>query len=158
MADPIPMSPPMSRREALAEVESQSDGALTMRELPCATQITLRVAPGSAAGVAAATAIGGALPAEPNTVCSHGPLDVLWMGPDEWLLLSQELSADQLQRLLRPARGAATAVVDSARSARSSSSAVRPPARSCRVAASSIFTSRAWGSGAAHRLCWRGPR
>lgn len=67
-------------------MEPQSDGALTMRELPCATQITLRVSPGSAAGGAAATAIGGALPTEPNTVCSHGSLDVLWMGPDEWLL------------------------------------------------------------------------
>jgi sarcosine oxidase subunit gamma len=35
------------------------------------------------------TAIGVALPVEPNTVASHGPRSALWLGPDEWLVVDE---------------------------------------------------------------------
>ena len=50
--------------------------------------INLRGDPDNAAFVAAAeTALGQTLPIEPNTI-SNGDLDMLWLGPDEWLILA----------------------------------------------------------------------
>ncbi|OEV06730.1 hypothetical protein AN216_00115, partial [Streptomyces oceani] len=49
------------------------------------------------------------LPRTPNTVCRSRERTALWLGPDEWLLLAPEWTADQLTGELRAALRTATA-------------------------------------------------
>lgn len=105
MADPFPRSPLRSSQGAFADVDQESGGALAIRELPFTTQLTLRVDPDSAAARAVANVIGGPLPLVPNTAECRGALDVLWMGPDEWLLVSWEPTPSVLEPELRAACG-----------------------------------------------------
>lgn len=79
------------------------------------TMISVRVEPGSAAARAIAEVLGTPLSARCGEVASHGAHSVLWMGPDEWLVVS-EMSADLLRpELVAAATGAgdgSPAIVD----------------------------------------------
>ncbi|WP_460848536.1 sarcosine oxidase subunit gamma [Nocardioides ultimimeridianus] len=79
------------------------------------TMISVRVEPGSAAASAIAEVLGTALAARCGEVASHGPHSVLWMGPDEWLVVS-EMSADllrpELVAVARAAGDGSPAIVD----------------------------------------------
>jgi sarcosine oxidase subunit gamma len=98
--------PPTSPLEHLDELRTGPQrGAVTIAEVPCATQLTLRALPGSPAVEAIAAELGGALPAVPNTVHRHRECDVLWMGPDEWLIVGDEDEHGALERRLRGAVG-----------------------------------------------------
>ena len=88
MAEPVLRSPLESLADAFGAAQSESAGRVTLREIPFSTQLTLRVDPDSDAARALAETIGGELPTVANTTCRLGSLDVLWMGPDEWLLVS----------------------------------------------------------------------
>lgn len=90
MAEPAAISPLDPYAPAFAAVQAQSDGAITLCERAFATQLTLRLAPRSPAAQAAARVLGGPLPTEPNTAVRCGEHDVLWMGPDEWLIVGGE--------------------------------------------------------------------
>jgi sarcosine oxidase subunit gamma len=61
--------------------------AATLRELPPPLLINLR---GDAGAEAFCSAVAGVLgvapPAEPNTVATNGEFNLLWLGPDEWLI------------------------------------------------------------------------
>ena len=60
-------------------------------EVPRLTQLSLRLDPAGPAGPAAAAVakvLGAELPTTPCTYVSAGPVDLLWLGPDEWLLLA----------------------------------------------------------------------
>lgn len=64
-------------------------GPLTLREMPVAGQIDLRGDPADTGFVeAAASVLGCALPLAPNTVARAAEVSVLWLGPDEWLVLA----------------------------------------------------------------------
>ena len=58
-----------------------------LRELPFLAQLDLRLDADDVAARDAVESVIGALPIEPNTV--HGGADaaVLWLGPDEWLVV-----------------------------------------------------------------------
>ncbi|HJQ05336.1 MAG TPA: sarcosine oxidase subunit gamma family protein [Nocardioides sp.] len=71
-----------------------------------ATMISVRVAPVSAAAGALGDVLGTGLPARSGEVTAHGPHSVLWLGPDEWLVVS-DMSADLLLPELRAAAVAA---------------------------------------------------
>jgi len=58
-----------------------------LRLLSQPVQIGLQVAPGSPAACALEQALGVALPATANTVTSANHRDVLWLGPEEWLVI-----------------------------------------------------------------------
>ncbi|MEU6372651.1 sarcosine oxidase subunit gamma family protein [Streptomyces sp. NPDC046909] len=75
-----------------------------VRELPYLTQLTLRVAPGSAAAGAVESALGVTLPGPLRAELS-GDIEVLWMGPDEWLLVVPDGRGAELAALLRSAIG-----------------------------------------------------
>jgi len=45
--------------------------------------------------------IGVALPAQPNTVSSNGAVTALWLGPDEWLLVTPSGKESELTSALR---------------------------------------------------------
>ena len=101
----------MIRRSPLDEV-SLSDG---LRDLPFLAQLDLRLDPNDGAARDAVESVIGALPIEPNTV--HGGADaaVLWLGPDEWLVVGppdgESALQSQLQDALRDQAGR-VAIVD----------------------------------------------
>jgi sarcosine oxidase, subunit gamma len=74
-----------------------------LRELPFLAQLDLRLDPADAAARAAVESVIGPLPLEPNTV--HGGPDaaVVWLGPDEWLVVGPPDGAATLERQLRDA-------------------------------------------------------
>jgi len=80
MADPIPRA--------------------TLRELPAPLLLNLR---GDAADPTFASAVSGALgvgaPTEPNTVAVSGETSLLWLGPDEWLIVAPAAVHDLAPRL-----------------------------------------------------------
>ena len=60
------------------------------------------------------SAIGCALPVEPNTVATNGDVTALWLGPDEWWIVSHgDDVAEQLRAALAEIRCAITVVGDS---------------------------------------------
>lgn len=77
--------------------------ALGLAEIPFATQLTLRLDPASIAARQAARVLGGPLPYEPNTTRRYGRLDVLWLGPDEWLVVTSNPGSSGLEAALREA-------------------------------------------------------
>jgi sarcosine oxidase subunit gamma len=87
-----------------------------VRELPFLAQIDLRADPSDAALMARLTdAIGARPPTEPNTaiVSDDGTRHVLWLGPDEWLILGEPDTGPKLEVAIRGAIGEARgAVID----------------------------------------------
>ena len=62
---------------------------------------------------AAGAALGLALPMEPNTVAVNGALLALWLGPDEWLVVTPPSAQTRLSESLEAAlRGTHAAVTD----------------------------------------------
>lgn len=84
------------------------------RELPFLTQLNVRLDPAGPAGAAVALLLGAGLPTTPCTAASAGEHEVLWLGPDEWLVVAPAGRADGLVATLRAAigseRGAVTDV------------------------------------------------
>lgn len=77
-----------------------------LREVPFLAQINLRADP-SASGVMQrlASALGFALPVEPNTSAGGAEQLALWLGPDEWLLLGAPGAEASLETRCRAALG-----------------------------------------------------
>ncbi|MEV4459854.1 sarcosine oxidase subunit gamma family protein [Microbispora sp. NPDC049633] len=92
---------------------ASAGGGLRLAEAPFLTQIDLRVEPKSPAAEQIGTAIGVPLPLEPGTAVRGGDLTVLWLGPDEWLVLGPDGAAPELvERLTEAAAGEHVSVVD----------------------------------------------
>lgn len=81
-----------------------------LEELPFSTQLSLRADPGGPAAAAVERALGCPLPA-PCTLTRAGQADVLWLGPDEFLLLAPPGRQAFLRRQMRMAIGAEFATV-----------------------------------------------
>lgn len=116
MADPqaIPRAGATVRLTGrLGEQPASRDG-LTLAELPVPGQINLRGRPSDTAFLAAAgSVLDCRLPVSPNTVQTAGELTVLWLGPDEWLLLTQPGAETAIIARLREAlAGVHAAVTD----------------------------------------------
>ena len=87
-----------------------------VRELPFLAQLDLRADAADATLMARLTeALGARPPTEPNTAIASddGARHVLWLGPDEWLVLGEPGTGPDLERAIRGAIGDARgAVVD----------------------------------------------
>ena len=85
----------MTARSPLAERSSDLD-RLDARELAFVAQLDVRVAPSAAASLG--------FPTAPDTATTSGDRDVLWLGPDEWLVVggpgAAEAIANELERSL----------------------------------------------------------
>lgn len=81
-----------------------SGAAVAVAEWPFLTQVSLRVEPGSAAYDRIGAALGAALPATVGDTATAGAHTALWLGPDEWLVVSQG-DADELVAALLEALG-----------------------------------------------------
>jgi sarcosine oxidase subunit gamma len=79
----------------------------------CWTQLNLRIDPDGSAARAVEDVLGAALPTRANTAATPGDSTVLWLGPDEWLLVAPEGRQESLEKALRQAIGTEPgAVVD----------------------------------------------
>ena len=104
----VEASPKRSPLAALAEptaaLAARTRGALALRELPALAQIDLRGDPGDPRFLAGArAALGLDLPLAPNTTTAREGVAVLWLGPDEWLVVGPEGSETRLVACLRAA-------------------------------------------------------
>jgi sarcosine oxidase gamma subunit len=70
--------------DRLAAVGSDSRGQVKLAELSFRTQVNIRAADPAAAEVA----LGFPVPTTPNTLVVDGAATVLWLGPDEWLVVA----------------------------------------------------------------------
>lgn len=90
----VPAESPLATRADQLATAAATD-QLRMREIAFATQINLRVDPKSPAAERIGTAIGAMLPNQPGDVAAAGDLVVLWLGPDEWLVVGPQGSSAQ---------------------------------------------------------------
>jgi sarcosine oxidase subunit gamma len=114
-AEPRPAPAPRAPLHHLAEALAAAAGPeLALREVALLTQIGLRCDPADAALAARlAGALGAALPTDPNTVAAAGARRVLWLGPDEWLVVDEPGAAPALlDALYRAGAGALVTTVD----------------------------------------------
>jgi sarcosine oxidase subunit gamma len=87
-----------------AELAATPEG-VRLAEVPYLTQLNLRVAPDGPAARSLANVLGGPLPTRANTAVAGGELTVLWLGPDEWLVVAPEGQQETLEKALRQAIG-----------------------------------------------------
>jgi sarcosine oxidase, subunit gamma len=100
MAERNPRRTPLAGAAGrLAAVE----GGIRVAEVPFLTQLDLRLDPTGPAASAAGKELGLALPTEPGTSARSGEVTVLWLGPDEWLVLAPPGAEDRLTGQLRSA-------------------------------------------------------
>jgi sarcosine oxidase subunit gamma len=86
-----------------------------LRELPFRAQLAVRLVPDDVEARVAVESVAGPLPIEPNTVQGGPDAAVLWLGPDEWLIVAPADGERALEERLRSALGAASsrvAIVD----------------------------------------------
>ncbi|MFF3947754.1 sarcosine oxidase subunit gamma [Streptomyces sp. NPDC001902] len=108
MADTVARLSPLSAAAGrLAAATRASGGALRLAELPFLTQIDLRLDFRGPAAEAAGLALGAPLPLEPCTAVRTGDLAVLWLGPDQWLVVGPPDAQEDLEARLRKAAGEA---------------------------------------------------
>ena len=104
------------RRSPLGHLAAQlaeTPPGVRLAELPFLTQFNLRVDPTGAAARAVGEALGGALPTQANTAVAADDVTMIWLGPDEWLVLAPEGRQESLEKALRQAIGTEPgAVVD----------------------------------------------
>jgi len=120
---------PHSPLEGWSDAFARLPGEVGIAEIPFLTQLDLRVEPGGPAAAAVARALGGELPAAPCTASRTGDMDVLWLGPDEWLVLAGPGRQRQLEDLLRPAIGGEHGAVVDVSAQRTALSVSGPAAR-----------------------------
>ncbi|MGH8968683.1 MAG: sarcosine oxidase subunit gamma [Actinomycetes bacterium] len=98
-------SPLAHRAGELAAVGSRSAGAVRIEELPFRSLLNLRLDPAGPAVSSAGDVLGVDLPLAPNTWAGTGDLAVLWLGPDEWLVVGPPGAEEELEPQLRAAAG-----------------------------------------------------
>ncbi|MER5217418.1 sarcosine oxidase subunit gamma family protein [Streptomyces sp. NPDC002838] len=90
------VGPVALRRSPLAHLEERTRAAavagargVTLTEWPFITMVNLRVDPASEAADRIEKTLGTPLPRLCGHITASGPHTVVWLGPDEWLVLSQ---------------------------------------------------------------------
>jgi sarcosine oxidase subunit gamma len=94
---------PVSPLAHLARRLATAAGAVRLREVTFLAQVNLRVDADGPAAPNITRALGAALPVAPNTVARHRDTSVLWLGPDEWLVVGPPGSQGRLSGELRVA-------------------------------------------------------
>jgi sarcosine oxidase subunit gamma len=98
-----------------AQVAITTEGAVSLAELPFLAQVDLRADPADGALLARLGAVVGVdLPTAPNTATTTdgGERHVLWLGPDEWLVLDRPGTEASLEERLWAALEGPGSVVD----------------------------------------------
>ncbi len=105
MTQGIRRETPLARFNAAArDAGRPGDVGVRMTQRPFLGHLNLRGAPGDPAFLnAVETVLGFGLPLEPNTVAEGHGLAALWLGPDEWLVLTPPGQEAGLAQALRDA-------------------------------------------------------
>ncbi|WP_042372470.1 sarcosine oxidase subunit gamma [Streptacidiphilus neutrinimicus] len=91
--------------DRLAAAEATGPGGVRLREIPFLAQLNLRLDPAGPAAARAAEALGAPLPTLAGSVVATADLRVLWLGPDEWLVVGADGAAPTIEHALRRALG-----------------------------------------------------
>lgn len=109
MAEPITAGPVALRTSPLSHLERRmraaavtGDRGVTLTELPFTTMVNVRVDPVTAAADRIGRTLGAPLPLRCGETAVSGAHTVVWLGPDEWLVLSRA-DAGGLTAVLREA-------------------------------------------------------
>ena len=112
MADTTHLRSPLAGLADRLAAAGDVPARIRLAEVPFLTQLTLRVAPGTPAAEAAARALGAPLPTAPNTTSANGDVVMLWMGPDEWLVVARDGAERHREALERALGSEHASVVD----------------------------------------------
>lgn len=82
---------------------ASAPGSVRLSEVAFTAQVVLRVDPKGPAAERIGTALGVMLPNQAGQVAHTDRLTVLWLGPDEWLLVGPEGGAESIQVALSEA-------------------------------------------------------
>jgi sarcosine oxidase, subunit gamma len=83
----------------------QLPAGVEVKELPFLSQLSLRLDPSGPAAALVAKVLGAAIPTTPCTFVRGSEAEVLWMGPDEWLVVAAPGTQAQLQDALQTTLG-----------------------------------------------------
>ncbi|KRA37848.1 MULTISPECIES: sarcosine oxidase subunit gamma [unclassified Nocardioides] len=107
------------RRSPLQDMAAElRDGAVpgersvALREEPFLTMVSIRVEPGSEAARGIEAVLGTGLPQQCGEVSAQGAHTVLWLGPDEWLVVSSTTPETLVGELLAGVGDGRAQVVD----------------------------------------------
>ncbi|WP_034086943.1 sarcosine oxidase subunit gamma [Streptacidiphilus albus] len=89
--------------DVLAAHSGSGERGVSLREIPFLTQLDLQLQSHGPAAQRIGRSLGAPLPTDPNTVAATGGLRVLWLGPEEWLVLGPDGSAPATAARLRAA-------------------------------------------------------
>jgi sarcosine oxidase subunit gamma len=99
MADPFARDPLAERSDDLASIADRTGGEVTAEHIPFLAQVSTRLDP------ALADRVPFPVPLEPNTAWEDGPRSVLWLGPDEWLVVGPAHTGPELVDEIEVATG-----------------------------------------------------
>ncbi|MGW2328350.1 sarcosine oxidase subunit gamma [Streptomyces sp. NPDC001700] len=119
MAELTAPGPVHLRRSPLSHLESRMRAAavtgargVRLAEWPFLTMVNLRVAPESDAADRIGKTLGAPLPQRCGHTAASGPHTVLWLGPDEWLVVSRTDGPSVATELREALAGDPGSVVD----------------------------------------------
>ena len=114
IAEAVRRSALVDYADRFAALSAATGGELSIRELPFLSQINVRADPKDVRVMQQLeSALGLALPRVPNAVASRGDRRVLWLGPDEWLVVGPEGEQEALVIAVRNGlNGAFGSIVD----------------------------------------------
>lgn len=96
---------PLDDLDGWAAALEQLPAGIQVRELRFRTQLSLRLDPHGPSAAPVAEVLGVELPLTPCTFAVGEQMEVLWLGPDEWLVVAPPESAARLGESLRTASG-----------------------------------------------------
>jgi sarcosine oxidase subunit gamma len=105
-------SPLQDMAAELRDGSVQGDRAVRLREWPFLTMVNIRVEPGSETAVRIEGVLGASLPQQCGDVTGNGAHSVLWLAPDEWLVVSQAAPESLVGSLQSAAEGGRAQIVD----------------------------------------------
>ena len=94
-----PISPAAHLAEKFAAAQVSGPRAVSLREVPFWTMLGVRAVPGSAAAGRIETRLGAVLPTACGLVATGDGVSVLWLSPDEFLVVSQQPQAELVEAL-----------------------------------------------------------
>lgn len=114
MAEPTALrrSPLHHLHARLADAGVTGERAVALREVPLRTMISVRAEPGSGAFARLGERLGTGLPETCGPVTSSGGHSALWLGPDEWLVVSETDGGELVAQLIDALAGDRGSVVD----------------------------------------------
>ncbi|WP_405514494.1 sarcosine oxidase subunit gamma [Streptomyces canus] len=119
MAEPITEGPVALRTSPLSHLQERMGAAavsgargVTLAELPFVTMVNVRVDPASAAADRIGRTLGAPLPRRCGDTAASGLHTIMWLGPDEWLVLSRADPGTVTTQVRQALDGAPGSVVD----------------------------------------------